>query len=174
VRLLSVLKWIDKNLEEAVMAVLLFIMVLSSGAQVFMRYVVRSSLSWSEELTRYLFVWTGFMAIGYCYRRWSSLKIDALVSILPKKARMALDILVNISTIVLFVFVLIASRRIMLSRATQMQVSPAMQIPMSWLYAAPVVGFAIAIIRVVQCVIVQLRELLCGPKDDKKGEAACQ
>jgi TRAP-type C4-dicarboxylate transport system permease small subunit len=166
---LSLLKWIDKKFEEAVMAVFLLIMVLASGAQVFMRYVMRSSLSWSEELTRYLFVWTAFMSIGYCYRKGSSLRIDALINILPSKIRKALEIIVSLITLALFILLVTVSKNTMMSRATQMQVSPAMQMPVSWLYASTVVGFTIGIIRVIQHTARQVKELF-AQTDEKPGE----
>jgi TRAP-type C4-dicarboxylate transport system permease small subunit len=143
-------------------------MVFASGAQVFMRYVMRSSLSWSEELTRYLFVWTAFIAIGYCYRKGSSLRIDALINILPSKIRKTLEVLVSLLTLALFILLLAASKNTMMSRATQIQISPAMHMPMSWLYASTVVGFAIGIIRVIQCTAAQVKELF-AQTDEKSG-----
>jgi TRAP-type C4-dicarboxylate transport system permease small subunit len=171
---LSLLKWINEKFEEAVMAAFLLIMVLASGAQVFMRYVMRNSLSWSEELTRYLFVWTAFMAIGYCYRKGSSLRIDALVNILPSKTRKIFEIIVSLITLALFILLVMASKNTMMSRATQMQVSPAMHMPMSWLYASTVVGFTIGIIRVIQCTTRQVKELFARTDEKSGDDEPCQ
>ena len=46
------LKWLDAYLEESLLAVFLILMALIMGVQVFSRYVLQTSLSWSEELTR--------------------------------------------------------------------------------------------------------------------------
>jgi TRAP-type C4-dicarboxylate transport system permease small subunit len=48
--------WIDEYLEEFVMTILLILMALIMGVQVLSRYVFGMSLSWSEEITRYLFI----------------------------------------------------------------------------------------------------------------------
>ena len=48
------LKWLDENLEEFLMVALLIAMTVIMGIQVFARYALGASLSWSEELTRYL------------------------------------------------------------------------------------------------------------------------
>ena len=37
--------------------------------QVFFRYVLNASLSWSEELTRLLFVWLTFLGFGLAAQR---------------------------------------------------------------------------------------------------------
>ena len=52
--------WLDENLEEFLLVIGLIAMTLIMGVQVFCRYVLGMSLSWSEELTRYIFIWCGF------------------------------------------------------------------------------------------------------------------
>ena len=47
--------WLDENLEEFLLVIGLIAMTLIMGVQVFCRYVLGMSLSWSEELTRYIF-----------------------------------------------------------------------------------------------------------------------
>ena len=46
---MKILKWLDRNLEEKLMMVLLMAMVLIMGIQVVCRYVFNNSLSWTEE-----------------------------------------------------------------------------------------------------------------------------
>ena len=50
-----VFHWLDENLEEFLLVIGLIAMTLIMGIQVFCRYVLGMSLSWSEELTRYIF-----------------------------------------------------------------------------------------------------------------------
>lgn len=49
-----VFHWLDENLEEFLLVIGLIAMTLIMGIQVFCRYVLGMSLSWSEELTRYI------------------------------------------------------------------------------------------------------------------------
>ena len=56
----KMLHWLDENLEEFLLVVFLIAMTLIMGIQVLSRYVLGQSLSWSEEITRYLFIWSGF------------------------------------------------------------------------------------------------------------------
>ena len=56
--------WLDNYLEEFFMVISLILMTVIMGIQVFSRYVLGSAPSWSEEITRYLFVWSGFLRIA--------------------------------------------------------------------------------------------------------------
>jgi len=46
--------------------------------QVFFRYVVQSSLGWSEELSRYLFVWLIFIGSAVALPKGFHIAIDML------------------------------------------------------------------------------------------------
>ena len=63
---MKLLKKIDKNLERWVMFLLLAGMRLVLGIQIFCRFVLNNSLPWSEELARFMFIWSTFLSIGFC------------------------------------------------------------------------------------------------------------
>lgn len=60
------LQWLDENLEEVLLVIALAAMAVIMGIQVIARYIFGASLSWSEELTRYIFIWAGFLSVSYC------------------------------------------------------------------------------------------------------------
>lgn len=58
------LRWVWDNFEEILLVLIIAVITLASGLQVVCRYLFNSSLTWSEELSRYLFVWTGFLTLS--------------------------------------------------------------------------------------------------------------
>ena len=54
---MKVVSWMDEYLEAGLASLLLAVIVTLITVQVVMRYVMQNSLSWSEELTLWLFVW---------------------------------------------------------------------------------------------------------------------
>ena len=52
-------------LEETILIILLVIMTGVMGIQIVSRYVFQNSLTWSEELVRYMFVWSAFLGIPF-------------------------------------------------------------------------------------------------------------
>ena len=67
-RVMKLVKWLDKHLEEILLVALLFVMMIIMGIQILARYALGNSLSWSEEITRFCFIWTGFLSISYCVK----------------------------------------------------------------------------------------------------------
>lgn len=55
---MKIIKWLDKNLEVALMIISLLVIVFVMGAQVVAMKCLGMSIEWSEELGRYyLFGW---------------------------------------------------------------------------------------------------------------------
>lgn len=61
--------------------------VLVGGLQVFSRYVINTSLSWSEEFQRYGLIWIVFLAIVTGYRQGRHLGMDFLAQKLPLRVQ---------------------------------------------------------------------------------------
>ena len=151
-----VFHWLDENLEEFLLVIGLIAMTLIMGIQVFCRYVLNFSLSWSEELTRYMFIWSCFISISYCIKRWISIKVDQVINMFPKKAYVFAQLLLNILLFVLFFYLSIHGYKFLLLSIASKQTSPALQLPMPYIQCAPFVGFVLATIRSFQQIIYEL------------------
>ena len=82
---MKIIKWLDDNFEEFILVILLLAMTLIMGIQVFTRYLLGNSLAWSEEITRYLFIWSGFISVSYCTKKCISIKIEQYLSFLREE-----------------------------------------------------------------------------------------
>ena len=77
---------------EAVSILLLLILVGLVSAQVFMRYVMDSPLTWSEEAARITFIWVTFIGAGLAFQRRENLRIQLLPDALSLRPRLWLQI----------------------------------------------------------------------------------
>ena len=161
---MKVLKWLDENLEEVLLIILLICMVIIMGMQILARYCLNYSLSWSEELTQYLFVWAVFISISYCVKKRISIKIEQFLSILPEKGQTVLRLtrhtLVFIFCLVMLPFCVTYVQQSIDSQAT----SAALHIPMYYIQSAPLVGFLLLTIRVLQAWIREAKNMIGGKK----------
>ena len=83
----KIVNWLDENLEEFLLGISLAAMAVIMGIQVVARYLFGASLSWSEELTRYIFIWAAFLSVSYCTKKCISIKIEQFVAFFPKRGK---------------------------------------------------------------------------------------
>jgi len=107
--------------------------------QVVMRYFFNNAPSWSEELVRFLFIWCSFVAAAIGIKEHIHIGVDVFVNLLPKKLIPLIDILVNFAIIVFSTYMIYFGWGVTVM--THGQPSPAMGLPMSWVYVSvPVMG----------------------------------
>ena len=102
--------------------------------QIVLRYLFNMAPSWSEELVRFIFVWLTFIAAGMGVRERIHIGIDVVVNLLPEPLRKAAGIAVALIIAGFGVFLL--STGIEITLGTHVQASPALGLPMSYVYAA--------------------------------------
>jgi TRAP-type C4-dicarboxylate transport system permease small subunit len=83
---LPMLQRFDRGLcaaNRAVLAALLAVMALLVFGNVVLRYLFGISLSWVEELTRYMMIWLAWLGAGLALREGAHIAIDTLQLALP-------------------------------------------------------------------------------------------
>ncbi len=151
------LSFVDKNFEKIICVILISVISLVLGFQVFMRYVMQASLGWSEELARYCFVWLVFMAISFGAREMRHIKIDAGLFCFPKFMRKYVVIFGETLFLVFSVWIAYLSIGLVEKQIMIEQLSPAMRIPMWVVYSAPLVGFSLTSLRVLQSIFYEIK-----------------
>lgn len=159
---MNFLKWLDEEFELAICSILMVVMTVLIFVQVIMRYVFGSSLVWSEEMARYVFIWLIYLGISYGARVMKHIKIEAALGLFPKKLRPFVIILGDILFLVFSAVIVYLAYGIVMQQVNLNQKSPAMQIPMWFMYSAPMVGFAFTAIRQLQVIIMKIKDLKKG------------
>ena len=73
-----ILNFIDKKLEEIILVWGTMVMTLLIFFQVISRYIFNVSLAWSEEISRYLFIWTVWLAVPYAVVKGRHIRLTVL------------------------------------------------------------------------------------------------
>ena len=76
--------WLER-IGSTILTALFLVMTALGFVQVVCRYFLEFPLYWSEELIRYLFVWTTFLGAGVATARGLHIEIDILSTIVGKK-----------------------------------------------------------------------------------------
>ena len=134
-----------EKLEHAVKAALAVIvqilgiaLLITVVIQIVVRYLP-VTVAWTDELSRFLFVWYAMLSIAMSYIEDKHLFLDILYSKLKPKTQHILDGISHI--LVLATAVLITWKGMQLLQIVKIQKAPILNISMAWFYAAVPIGF---------------------------------
>jgi len=131
------LAMINRAFEALIFALFLLIVVVG-GLQVFNRFVLNQSLSWSEEFMVYGHIWIVFLAIPVAYRRGAHIGMNLLTKNLPARAQLVLAFSVDTMWLILACAVVFYTTVVM--GVASNQTSPALGLRMDRAYLSLVVG----------------------------------
>ncbi len=143
------LKWINENFEELLMSYSLWAVVLIMGAQIIMRYIFRSSLSWSEELARYFFIWFAFLGVSHGVYANTHVKLDFIQTFFPKMEK-PLEYTGDLIFIIFAIYMVKPGVKVIKFLIATKQSSPAASIPMYFVYVSLLVGIILTLLRFIQ------------------------
>ena len=150
-----ILDCMDRILQKIIIGTMAF-MLFFTFIQVVARYLFESSLVYSEELSRYLFVWTVFLGLPVVAKRGGHMAVTALSGRLKGTAARTMSIAAYLVGIV-FMATMIIQGFEMVQRTSQ-QLSPAMEISMSWVYLAIPIGCLFMMLQMVSDLCALLRK----------------
>lgn len=150
------------KIEEIVSCICMAVMVAVIGMQVFNRYVLGSSLVWSEELGRFLFIWAVWVGCSLAMHSDRHLRVTALAEFSGPKVRFALDVFAQITTLIFCGFAVVWGVQMIQFLMRTGQEAPALEVPIYWVYLALPIGMALMAIRCLQ----NLYALFTGQKKD--------
>ena len=153
-------KMLDK-LEEWFVVYTLALMTIIIFLQVIMRYVFMNSLSWSEELARYMFLWLSWIGASYAVKEHAHLRVEVVANIFKGKNRILYEILVYVGWSIFTIFLAYQGFRAMFFLIESGQSSPALYMPMFIPYASVPVGCTLMAYRL----ICEMRKLFAELRD---------
>lgn len=158
-KLKKVLEWIEKYVTNALPVLFLMLMVAIVFMQVFTRFVFSFSTRWAEELGRYLTIWMVFLAGCSALRKGQLVGIKFVVEKVPKKYKVLIELISN-SLILFFLFIMTSfGIQLVLFNFTRKQWSPALQIPIGWIYLAIPISGIIMIIFIGYDLLFKIRSV---------------
>lgn len=111
----------------------LLALVVTVTWQVFSRYVLNDPSSFTDELSRYLMIWLGLLGASYLFGKRGHLAITLLADNIPHKMNRILQLFINLLVLSFVSLAMFKGGIALIGRTTQ-QLSPALQIPMAYVY----------------------------------------
>ena len=144
------LRRLYRDLEQYFCAFLMVLMVSCLGAQVFFRFVLNASLTWSEELSRFAFIWLVYMGAVLGAKERIHIRVTAFHRLLPAPIRgwttpLADVLWVSINLVFAWQGALQVGHLLRFS-----YISPALQWNMAVIYSVVPIGFALMSFRIIE------------------------
>jgi len=146
--------------------VMIPVMVIVIFVQVILRYVFASSLSWAEELARYLLVCISCLGSALAVREGEHISLVFLKNRIPKKIKPLAVLLSHVLLIVFFAFG--ALQGFKLSFSQWIEKTSALQMPMTFPTITIPVAFAIMILFSLELLINDVGEMLTANRTRKR------
>lgn len=138
------------SVEMVIASVSLVMMTGITAVQVFNRYVLQSSLDWSEELARYLFIWAVYVGCSYATQMDRHLEVTIIRTLFKGKLARPVTILASIFTLGFCIFATILGVKFIIFLAGTGQKTPALEINAYWVYLCMPVGLGFMGIRTAE------------------------
>ncbi|GBU09285.1 putative TRAP transporter small permease protein [Gammaproteobacteria bacterium] len=157
---MKILRILDVNFEAWMVSILLVCITALIGLQVVCRYIFESSLSWSEELVQWCFIWFIWVGVSYGFQTRRHVSVTLLINKLPPILFKIITILTNIIILWFMYKLLIYGLKQATSTMITQQSSIVLVWPftdqavgMRWLYASLPFGALLSMHRLIRLII---------------------
>jgi TRAP-type C4-dicarboxylate transport system permease small subunit len=130
---------------EVTMMVLMAFLVVVVVASVIFRYILLSPLTWSEEVGRYVMIWLGFLGASLAVHQGLHVGVEFVVGWVPPRLAAWLRRLTR-AGVAAFLLIVTAYGFSLVANLWD-QLSPVMEIRMTWPYLAIPVGSLLMLIQ---------------------------
>lgn len=137
---------LERNISNFCLATLVVVMAL----QVFYRYVLQIGLSWSEEVSRFLFIWFVYVSASYAVQMGTHIRVSFFVDLLPDGVARLVKILSDLLWITFNLAVVISGILLVRSMVEYPVYSTSLVFPLAIIYIVIPLAHTLMIVRIVQ------------------------
>jgi TRAP-type C4-dicarboxylate transport system permease small subunit len=138
-------KFRDYAVEDYLVLIIFWVLAGVVFAQFFSRYVLNSSITWTEEIARYLLICVGFAGSIMAVRKNSHIFVEVCYRFMPRRLAMIAARMVDLIKIVFFGIGTWLCWKIIPIMANHRMVS--INLPMAWIYKVVFISFLVMTLR---------------------------
>ena len=144
--------------EEFVLSYSVILMAILLIVGVFMRNVMNSSLTFSEEIASALLILVSFFGLGYCARKGRHITMSIVFDMVSNKYKKLFMIVISLVSAIATAYITYLAIRYVLNVKALGRVTPALQIPIYLIYSVVPFGFLLATIEYIRSFIFNIRD----------------
>lgn len=145
--MMKIIHDIDKVINKIlrfIVIIMLSVMSVVVFAQVLFR-IVQLSIPWSEELSKYLLIWSTFLGAAICIRKGSLVGLEFLKNSMSEEKQKILQTILNLIVCAMLLFLINVG--FWAVRRVWFQITPVLKLSMGLMYAAIPIGSVFMLIN---------------------------
>jgi len=142
--------WFYNNFEEVSSAFLLTCVIVFLFIQVFFRYIVGRSIPWTEELSRFCFLWMVYLCTSFVAKEGKHIRVTAQFKIFPHKIQSLMIIIADLIWMAFNVVVVIEGFKLYQQMAEFPLISPVLDWNIKYVVLIIPIAFIMQIIRTIE------------------------
>lgn len=136
--------------EERLLVASLAFNVLVVFFQIIMRSIFNMSISWSEELSRYIFIWQTWLGVSIAYRYNEHIRVDMIYNFFKsEKSKKSINAIVDLIWLGMNLFLLYQGVKLLGSMNARNALSSGMRLPLVYIYAALPISSLLLSMRII-------------------------
>ncbi|WP_348774429.1 TRAP transporter large permease subunit [Cytobacillus oceanisediminis] len=163
-RFIKAVKFIDLRFEEILIVAGFMLFILLINLQVINRYVlpfieIANITTWTEETSRYLFIFVSFLGASFAIKKRDSIQVTAVVDRFPAGLQRSIQ-LANSIFMLNFSYMMVTNGFNLISfQFETAQTTPALTIPMAIPYSSVPIGFLLIAFRLIQNLLHDAKDM---------------
>ena len=143
--------------------VIFIVLIIACVAQVFFRFVLNHSLSWTEELARFMFIWMHLLGASLLIQGRGHATVTVILDLLHGTVRKIVDVLIEL--VIFFDGTVMLYAGTVLSWSSRTNKSTALSVPMWMINSSVAVGGLLLMIQALVAIALILSNT--NVKEDK-------
>ena len=145
-KLRALLEHFERNVANISLAALVVVLVL----QVFFRYVLQTGISWSEEVSRFLFIWFVYISASYAVQVGTHIRVSLVVDFMPTALQRPLRVISDLLWIGFNAIVIVSGIQLIGTMVEYPVYSTSLLLPLAAVYVIIPLSHALMIVRILQ------------------------
>ena len=158
---MTVIKWLDDNIEGVIISVVTAVMTVCLFGQVVFRYF-EWPLAWTEEVSINLLVWLCYFGSSLAVKHRRHLRIDIVTHFMKPRMRTIFDLISNFCFLIFATFVLWQLGKLTMQIYQWGQITAVLEVPRWIIYFVTLIAWLLTVIRLVQDSLRSLGEYKAG------------
>lgn len=146
---IEICKIVD-NIEEFVTQLLLAMIVILLGMQVFFRDLFNLTIAWNEELSRFVFIWFVYFAMCYATKKGNHIRVLFQFQLFTENVRKKILAITDIVWILFDIVMIYKGVEVVIHMFEFPNISPTLNISLGYIYCIFPIAFTLNVIRNIQ------------------------